>query len=300
MKTVLLYACLALAACRRTCIAGTPSSTSEAKPPFFDDILRQCNVKDQDSLDQCLYHVLDSIRPFLHDGIPEWHVPSLEPLAIQGVSLNQGSGNTRIRASFDELKVTGLSNYTITYVRSSPAQYKFSIGLQFPKLNITGKYDILGNLLLIPIKGRGPFWADFKDVKADSYNWLEVEHPHGDHDGDHAHAHAAGAGRLRLSHTQTDFDIGKVQLRLEHLFNDDEFLGETVNNCLNENAPDIIRELKPQFAQEIDRLVTRIFSEAVGALPVAFWESLAMPGGKGEGGRQGPAAPAGATEAGCG
>lgn len=51
--------------------------------------------------------------------------------------------------------------------------------------------------------------------------------------------------------------------------------GETVNTFLNENAQDIIREVKPQFAQEIDRLVLRVFSEAIGALPVELWESLA-------------------------
>ncbi|KAE8736905.1 hypothetical protein FOCC_FOCC017638, partial [Frankliniella occidentalis] len=168
-------------------------------------------------MDSCLYHVLNSIRPFLPEGIPEWHIPPLEPMVIKGVSLNQGGGNTRIRAMFKDLKVSGLSNYIITYVKSSPADYKFTIGLQFPKLHTKGEYTIFGNLLLIPIKGQGPFWADFKNVTADSYNWLDVQHLVG----------SAGPGRLHLSQTKTDFAIDKVQLRLEHLFNDDEFLGES-------------------------------------------------------------------------
>ena len=51
-------------------------------------------------------------------GIPEWGIPSLDPaLAIKGLSLNQGGGNTRLRATFKELEVSGLSNYTITYVK---------------------------------------------------------------------------------------------------------------------------------------------------------------------------------------
>lgn len=233
-------------------------------PPFFDDILKQCKVLDQDSLDSCLHHMLNSIRSYLPDGIPEWNIPVLEPLAIRGISLNQGGGNTRIRATFKDLRVSGLSNYTITYVKSDPAKYKFTLGLQFPKLHITGVYDIFGNLLLIPIKGHGPFWADFLEVAADSYNWLIVEHPVGD----------AGPGRLHLNHTQTDFDIGKVQLRLDELFNNDEFLGETVNTFLNENAHDIIREVKPQFAQEIDKLVKSVFAEAIASLPVGLWEGL--------------------------
>lgn len=47
-----------------------------------------------------------------------------------------------------------------------------------------------------------------------------------------------------------------------------------MNNFLNENAHEIIRELKPHFAQEIDRLVVRVFSEAIAALPVDTWEGL--------------------------
>lgn len=34
--------------------------------------------------------------------------------------------------------------------------------MQFPKLRVTGDYNIFGNLLLIPIKGNGPFWAEFR------------------------------------------------------------------------------------------------------------------------------------------
>ncbi|XP_034232277.1 circadian clock-controlled protein-like [Thrips palmi] len=260
---------LVSAAAALLCLAVTCGTVHGGPvPPFYEDILKQCNVKDQDSLDQCLYHILNSMRSYLPDGIPEWNIPVLEPLAIKGISLNQGGGNTRIRATFKDLKVSGLSNYTITYVKSNPEKYKFSIGLQFPKLRVTGEYNIFGNLLLIPIKGNGPFWAVFQDVKADSYNTLEVVHTEG----------PANPGCLHLSHTQTDFDITKVQLRLEKLFNNDEFLGETVNTFLNENAHDIIREVKPQFAQEIDRLVARGFSEAIAALPVNLWEDLAKKG----------------------
>jgi hypothetical protein len=50
-------------------------------------------------------------------GIPEWSIPCLEPLAIQAITLNQGGGNTRIRATFKDLAVSGLSNYTISYVK---------------------------------------------------------------------------------------------------------------------------------------------------------------------------------------
>lgn len=36
------------------------------------------------------------------------------------------------------------------------------IGVHLPKLDITGSYDVNGNVLLFPVRSRGDFWAVFR------------------------------------------------------------------------------------------------------------------------------------------
>lgn len=50
-------------------------------------------------------------------------------------------------------------------------------------------------------------------MSADSFNWLEV-------------VPGENGPKLTLSNTRTDFDIGRMRVRLNNLFNGDKFLGK--------------------------------------------------------------------------
>ncbi|XP_071440526.1 circadian clock-controlled protein daywake-like [Hetaerina americana] len=145
-------------------------------------------------------------------GLPDLDIPCMEPLKISSIVINQGAGVAKIKAEFKNLEVYGLSNYTTTYARSDPENYRFTLGLKFRELKISGDYDISGNLLLIPISGHGTFWSLLNGVTADSYNLLEVKDK-----------------GLRLTKTQTDFDIGRMRVRLDNLFDGDKLLGMCKN-----------------------------------------------------------------------
>lgn len=38
--------------------------------------------------------------------------------------------------------------------------------LTIPRVEARGKYDILGNVLLLPVRSNGEFWAEFTDITA--------------------------------------------------------------------------------------------------------------------------------------
>lgn len=53
----------------------------------------------------------------LYTGIPELGVPVIEPLVIHKLSMENGNGAVRVRASFYNVTIVGGSNYTITSVK---------------------------------------------------------------------------------------------------------------------------------------------------------------------------------------
>lgn len=92
-------------------------------------------------------------------------LPPIEPLTVPEVKMENGQGPVRIVAYFGNVTVMGLSNYTVHKVRMNITAYRFDIYLSIPKLELQGKYDINGNILLFPIQSQGDFTAVFGKYK---------------------------------------------------------------------------------------------------------------------------------------
>jgi len=45
--------------------------------------------------------------------------------------------------------------------RSDLNKYRVDFGLFLPYIEVTGNYDVNGNVLLLPVRSRGEFWAAF-------------------------------------------------------------------------------------------------------------------------------------------
>lgn len=45
--------------------------------------------------------------------------------------------------------------------RADIPKLRIDMGLTLPKVEITGKYEVNGNVLLFPVRSRGDFWAAF-------------------------------------------------------------------------------------------------------------------------------------------
>lgn len=85
-------------------------------------------------------------------------LPSLDPLHIRKLNLVQGSGHrVNIELYFNEIDILGLSNATaykasgFDQVPSEFVDFRFMI----PMLMIKGPYKVNGQILFLPLNGRG-------------------------------------------------------------------------------------------------------------------------------------------------
>jgi len=54
-----------------------------------------------------------------------------------------------------------MENY---FYRSDMNKYRIDLGLFIPHIEATGNYDVNGNVLLLPVRSRGEFWASFGQI----------------------------------------------------------------------------------------------------------------------------------------
>jgi len=52
-------------------------------------------------------------------------------------------------------------------------KYRIDLGLFIPHIEATGNYDVNGNVLLLPVRSRGEFWASFGQITFNYtfYSW---------------------------------------------------------------------------------------------------------------------------------
>lgn len=77
----------------------------------------------------------------------------MKPLNIPSVSL-QPSGNLKI--TFTNCKVYGLDKAQLTEMKLDPKAQKSSIILHIDEVWMDADYDVNGQLLILPIQGKGP------------------------------------------------------------------------------------------------------------------------------------------------
>jgi len=52
-------------------------------------------------------------------------------------------------------------------------KYRIDLGLFIPHIEATGNYDVNGNVLLLPVRSRGEFWASFGQITF-NYTFLQM------------------------------------------------------------------------------------------------------------------------------
>lgn len=95
---------------------------------------------------------MEEIRPYLPNGIPEMHLPSLEPLEVPHAELDTGA---TFKAVFDNIRVYGLSSFIIQNVDVNLNKNIVDLDILFPSVQTTADYTIKGRLLILQLNGNG-------------------------------------------------------------------------------------------------------------------------------------------------
>lgn len=122
--------------------------------------LQPCSRSDP-QINTCIRNSFNHLRPYLAQGLPELGVPAMEPLLIDQMAMENDAGAVRIKALFSQISVKGAGNYTVREVRSDLSKLRIDMRIAIPRMESRGKYDINGQVLLLPVRSNGDFWAEF-------------------------------------------------------------------------------------------------------------------------------------------
>lgn len=137
-------------------------SRSYGLPQEIPNFIRICNSTDP-KLGSCIRKSIINLRPHLVRGIPELDVPSLDPLYVPEIKISQ-TGGIQVAAVFRNITIDGPCKFRLRSVRADTKTDKFRMKVWFPDLVLKATYDIRGQLLMMPINGRGSCFGNFSDI----------------------------------------------------------------------------------------------------------------------------------------
>ncbi|KOX75426.1 Protein takeout, partial [Melipona quadrifasciata] len=216
-----------------------------------------CNRSDP-KIDSCFKKTLNHLQPYLLKGLPDLDLPPIEPLIIPELGMENGQGAVRVRALFSNITVIGAGNYSLIKTRIDVKTYRLDLYLSFPKIELQGRYEVVGNVLLFPIQSHGEFWALFGDVQA-------IARLQG------AEEIRDGVRYLKVARMLVDFNLARARFRVVDQLNGDNVIGQAMNQFLNQNAKEIIEEMKPAASASIAKHFKNFLGKALSKVPLKVW-----------------------------
>ncbi|XP_020818328.1 protein takeout [Drosophila serrata] len=242
-------------------LIGVALQGEAAKLPSF---LKVC-YRDSPSLNTCARQSFEALRPRLMEGIPELFIPSMEPLVVPQVKMDQDSGAIYLHSVYRNVKVTGISKHSVNELRLEPSKLKFIVSLTFPKLHMESAYSIKGKIMMMPLLGDGHCQVDLINITMRT-ELIGKEYQKN------------GVNYLNISDVNVKYELSNVKIHLDNLFNGDKALGDRMNEFLNENWKALAEEVRPLMTKAL----VDILRASVDKLFSSFSYDDLLPKGKGK------------------
>nr|XP_049703591.1 circadian clock-controlled protein daywake [Helicoverpa armigera] len=181
--------------------------------------------------------------PRFADGIPDLNVETIDPLNVKYVD----ASSSNIKLIVTDVVVTGLKNCEPKKVQRDIAKSKlFFKVLCSPDLN--GKYDMKGQLFVLPIEGNGNLIAKVPKLLINVE--LDLDEKEGKDGKKHWHVKA-------WKHT---FELkDKSNVKFENLFPNNEFLRNSTSELIAQNGNGVINEIgQPVIKAVVAKVIENI------------------------------------------
>ena len=130
----------------------------------FGDVLKKCKLGD----DQCLVVEANEVFKKYAKGEENLAIPSIDPLNIEKMDIVQhGNSSVQMNLRFRKSILSGLAFakvHKFTGFQKNPDKNILEMGLKTPLGILSGKYDIDGKILILPITGRGNFTLNLENL----------------------------------------------------------------------------------------------------------------------------------------
>ncbi|XP_055694818.1 uncharacterized protein LOC129796516 [Lutzomyia longipalpis] len=207
--------------------------------------------------DGCFKKMFEGMFTALAKGVPEVGIEPFEPLRIPNVQISKGMGSLTLAGGFKDLLVRGPSNGTVRRALLNFDDKSLDFDLELPLLRINATYNLKGNVLLLPLVGNGDVKMALKDVKSNVVTKFSIK--------------KLPEEVIQIDEMKVTFLVGGMKIHLDNLFNGNQILGASLNLFLNQNANEIIAELRSDLENGLAKIFITLWNSVFSRMPIKLW-----------------------------
>lgn len=212
----------------------------------------RCNPGDE----PCIIQAVTNTFQKFQNGLPALGLASLDPLRIDEMDIVQGEGPVNIVLNFRNVDITGFKDVIVKKAKGltdNPSVVE--LNLLLPVATLVGNYKINGKVLILPIQGQGI--SNMTMANCDfMMKWNGA-----------LEKRSNGKEYYKMNKIKATFDTTRFYMQLTNLFNGDKVLGDNMNQFLNDNWEDILKELKPAIIGAFTNIFRAIISNVFENVP---------------------------------
>lgn len=165
---------------------------------------------------------------------------------------------------------------------------RIDLSIGIPRVEVRGKYEVIGNVLLLPVRSNGDFWAEFckclynncRNYSTDRRVCFSLRSRHYLPAADISSIAKLygkevtgedGVKYMNIEKLGVDFTLKNARFKVRDNVNTGNILGEAINQFLNQNANELVQEMRPAASQSISKLFKRILDQAFSRIPLDTW-----------------------------
>ncbi|XP_012219404.1 circadian clock-controlled protein daywake [Linepithema humile] len=203
----------------------------------------------------CVVDSIEFLKPYLKVGVPEYNIPSLEPLKLKKLTI--ALTNT-LQIQLTDVLANGASNFKVSNVKVAfKENVHVTVNVQLPNIQVEGKYDIDGKILLLPLRGSGPLHGNFSNClgacKIVAERYIDEN----------------GVEKFRVKDFKLKITVGQGTVKLDNLFDGEQALGDIVNSTINNNFDLFMKELLPYVEKALSDAFAHISTSIVAQFSAA-------------------------------
>ncbi|XP_019867810.2 uncharacterized protein LOC109596678 [Aethina tumida] len=208
--------------------------------------------KSDPKFDECVKEKATLALPKVAQGDKKFKSPLLTPLILPAIDVDAGPN---LELKLKNIAVKGLDKIEFINTKVDLSKKSGHFYLRIDNVNFAGKYEINGQILVLPIKGEGDANITFVDGKYDyRFSWSLIN--------------KEGKDYAKIDNASLDMKLKKATFYLGNLFGGDKALGDNMNTVLNDNWEDVLKEIGVGISHTIEVVVTDIFKKYFESIPI--------------------------------
>ncbi|XP_013146980.1 PREDICTED: protein takeout-like [Papilio polytes] len=206
----------------------------------------------------CVQASATALMPLLARGIPEFGMKPLDPLKVPRITSEQGS----LKITMTDTELTGLKDCKIETLKHDRIKGKQVLVLRCD-MSLEGDYVLDGQLLILPVQGKGRYKIDIRDIVIKILTDLTSEQG------------PDGKEHWKVVKWRESFQVKTgVKFHFDNLFNGNKALADPVLEFANTSWKDVMQEIAPPIIHTIIAAVFEEFKALYKAVPA---EELYIP-----------------------